>query len=569
MTQNNWNNINWREVRKIIEDLQMKIYNKSKKSDIAEMHKIQNLLINSFAGKLLAVRRVTMDSTGKKTPGLDNKLALTPRARWHLANNLALDGQSEAVKRIWIPKPGTTDKRPLGIPTIQDRAKQALAKLVLEPEWEAKFEENSYGFRPGRRAHDAIKAIKNSLVHGQKYILDADIEKCFDNINHEALLNKLSQPKGSIIYNQVSAWLKSGFMEKYGSPFYSTELGTPQGGVISPLLANIALHGLEQAVLDAVGKLPNKVKMQQQTKVIRYADDFLILTPFKDRFDAAKLATIEFLETVGLNLKAAKTRELHSLDKKLCPDGNNSFDFLGFTICQRPVGKRSMTKASGGRKIPWKVVILPSRKKVDLHFASIRSILKKCTKPDEIIRKLNPIIRGWCNYFKVSDFNTYGGVASSSRRLYLLLSNWQKRRYHTRKRISQLWKTVGTNNWTFATTVKKKEYTLIGYGCVSWSVNDYIKVSGNRSPFDGDHAYWLARTSHTKQSLVMKLYKRQKGLCQYCGQTINALDLYQIDHIIPRAQNGSEKIQNLQLLHKECHAKKTKLDRSTKAKDAE
>ena len=161
---------------------------------------------------------------------------------------MKLDEKSKPVRRIWIPKPGKLEKRPLGIPTIAERAKQALVKMALEPEWEAKFEANSYGFRPGRSAHDACEAIYKALSKKQMYILDADIAGCFDNINHQALLNKLKT--FPLLRKVIKGWLKAGIMEN--GIFYTSEAGTPQGGVISPLLANIALHGLEEDTKQAL-----------------------------------------------------------------------------------------------------------------------------------------------------------------------------------------------------------------------------------------------------------------------------------------------------------------------------
>lgn len=226
--------------------MQEEIFRFSRNDKTSEVHIIQEKLLCSPEAARLAVRRITQDNTGKNTPGLDGVKSLGVRQRWNLAENL--DGNSSP--RVWIPKPGTREKRPLGIPTLKDRAKQALVKLALEPEWEALFEPNSYGFRPGRSTQDARKQIKNCLVAGEKEIYDADIAKCLQCINHHCLLKKLTQGAKSKIYLQIKAWLQAGIMEN--GYITQSELGTPQGGVISPLLANIALHGLETRVKNAV-----------------------------------------------------------------------------------------------------------------------------------------------------------------------------------------------------------------------------------------------------------------------------------------------------------------------------
>jgi RNA-directed DNA polymerase len=247
-----WKTINWRKTERYVFKLQKRIYAASRRGDVKRVRKLQKILMRSWSNKVLSVRRVTQDNTGKKTAGVDGIKSLSPAARFELTKQLKLTGKSRPTRRVWIPKPGRDEKRPLGIPTIKDRALQAVVKAALEPEWEAVFEPNSYGFRPGRSCHDAIKQIKNCIQGEAKFVLDADIAKCFDRINHEKLLQKLKN-KGKV-RQQIKAWLKSGVIDQ--GAFTATSVseaglrlrgtGTPQGGVISPLLANIALHGLEE-----------------------------------------------------------------------------------------------------------------------------------------------------------------------------------------------------------------------------------------------------------------------------------------------------------------------------------
>jgi RNA-directed DNA polymerase len=238
-----WATLNWRKLEANVARLQRRIYQAKRCGDMRRVHNLQRLLLRSYSARCLAVRRVTQDNRGKKTAGINGVKDVSPITRMTYVYLLRhLKHTASPVRRVYIPKPNNaTEKRPLGIPTMLDRAYQALVKLALEPEWEAVFEANSYGFRPGRSCHDAIEAIFNSICRQPKYVLDAGIEKCFDRINHEALLTKVNtiQP----VTHLLRAWLKAGVIEE--GRFFESEAGTPQGGVISPLLANIALHGLE------------------------------------------------------------------------------------------------------------------------------------------------------------------------------------------------------------------------------------------------------------------------------------------------------------------------------------
>ena len=287
-----WQDLPWQKIERNVFKLQKRIYQASQRDDTAAVHKLQRLLLNSWSARCLAVRRVTQDNRGKKTAGVDGVKSLRPSQRLQLTKTLTLSDMASPVRRIWIPKPGKTEKRPLGIPTMRNRAEQALAKLALEPEWEARFEPNSYGFRPGRSAHDAIEAIFNNVCHKAKYVLDADIAACFDKISHAAVLAKLQTfPR---MRRAIRAWLKAGVID--GDALFPTEMGSPQGGVISPLIANVALHGLEAFVAET----------HQNAKTIRYADDLVVLHPELATIEAAKETIAKWLADIGLELKQAK-----------------------------------------------------------------------------------------------------------------------------------------------------------------------------------------------------------------------------------------------------------------------
>jgi len=272
-----WNQVNWRKLERKIYKLQKRIYRASQRGDVKTVRGLQKMLMNSWSARALSVRRVSQDNQGKKTAGVDGLKSLTPKQRLTLICELNMGYKVSPTRRVWIPKPGTEEKRPLGIPTMKDRALQSLVNLALEPEWEAKFESNSYGFRPGRSCHDAIEAIYIAINQKAKYVLDADIAKCFDRIDHEALLNKLNT--FPTIRRQIRAWLKAGVMDN--KQYFDTSEGTPQGGVISPLLANIALHGLEERIKQAFPKMTHTMRETwyhkkgtdfKSPQIIRYAD---------------------------------------------------------------------------------------------------------------------------------------------------------------------------------------------------------------------------------------------------------------------------------------------------------
>ena len=361
-----WSDIPWRKLEKNIYKLQKRIYKASRRGDVKLVRQLQKLLTKSWAAKCLAVRRVTQDNSGKKTAGVDGVKNLSPMKRLTLINKLTLGSKVAPTRRVWIPKPGKEEKRPLGIPTMYDRALQGLVKLALEPEWEAVFEPNSYGFRPGRSCHDAIAAIHGAIKQKSKYVFDADISQCFDRINHNKLLEKLNTYP--TLRKQIRAWLKAGVMD--GLELKPTLHGTPQGGVLSPLLANIALHGMENVIKDFIvqfrilsptGRPLNTKDKRQSVSLIRYADDFVILHDDIGILNKCIEVITHWLNDMGLEIKASKTRLTHMLlhYKKEKP----GFDFLGFHIRQFKSGKYRSVKNGQGDILGFKTVISPSKKK--------------------------------------------------------------------------------------------------------------------------------------------------------------------------------------------------------------
>jgi len=396
-----WKSINWPLVDSRIQRYQTRIFKASKENNIDKVRCIQKRLLNSLDAKLVAVRRVTTLNKGKTTSGVDKQVFTTDLQKEKLVRKLRLDGKALPIRRVYIDKPGKAEKCPIGIPTVKDRAKQALCLLALEPEWEAKFETNSYGFRPGRCCHDAMEAIFLSLRnysgenHYHKYILDADITKCFDQIDHEYLVEKLNTlPE---MESQVKAWLKAGVLEDFLDNNKETNtieniMGTPQGGIISPLLANIALHGLEDHMKEWICTKPSFANTNRYSKnakrkslaVIRYADDFVIIHKEKSIIQEAKEEIAKWLRNgPRLEISEAKTSIV---------DSNEGFDFLGFSIITITRGRP-------------RVKIYPSRKSQATLLFKVRNIIQnnRSASTYNLILTLRPVIIGWANYFRFSE----------------------------------------------------------------------------------------------------------------------------------------------------------------------
>lgn len=558
-----WQSVNWHKVKLRVRRIQRRIYKAKKAGDVSRVQWLQNVLIRSYDAKLMAVQLVTTLNKGKKTAGVDKIRGLTNKQKIALARSLRLDGKASSIRRVWIPKPGKSEKRPLGIPTIKDRAKQALAKFALEPEWEAVFEPNSYGFRPARSCQDAIEAIFLGLHHKRpKFIFDADIRKCFDRINHDALIKKLNTfPE---MEKQVRAWLEADIMEGYANDpkeVSSSTMGTPQGGIVSPLLANIALHGMENHLKDFVTGLPaprqgsnrGKEAKRKALTIVRYADDFVLIHENLEILNACKNEAARWLAGIDLEI---------SEEKSAVRDGRNGFKFLGFKIIQ--VKKNDV----------YKVKIYPHKEKQKALLDKVRKVvqLNKTSSAYKLISILRPIILGWANYYRFCECkDTFHKLTNS---IFKCIRAWVFRRdtRNGRRIVKEKYFPSG-KTYNFKGQTHNDNWILVGkqrgpkgelqsnyLPHIVWVPSEkFVKVKGDKSPFDGDVLYWGLRLRKYEElsTRVQTLLKRQKMICAGCNKPFTSFDKMEVDHIIPRSQGGKDVYGNLQLLHRHCHVAKT------------
>ncbi len=449
---------------------QKQISQASQRGDSQAVHSLQQRLMESEAARLMAVRRVTEENSGKNTAGVDGVKSLTSKERLEMASaihpNHWNNQPPRPVRRVWIPKPGTTERRPLAILTMMDRCKQALVKLALEPEWEVKFEPHSYGYRPGRGAHDAIAAIL-IMIEGQPcFVFDADIEGAFDNVSQAVVLDKLQTFPA--LRRAINAWLAAGVID--GNTYFTSEKGIAQGGVLSPLLMNVALHGMESVVGgEEILRFAQNDKWGQPM-LIRYADDFVILHTDLNELKRAIKRVKQWLATMGLRLHAQKTHITHTLTPY---QGRVGFDFLGFNIRQEAVEGRDgrWNRGDDGRVLgdhgrgkprPYrqeqlpgiKTIVTPSQEANRRHLATIEQRLKQLqTAPQaQVIAELNPQVLGWGNYYAgIVDVSTLGRYDDLMEQQ---LMNWASRRHPGKARdwlLARYWHRVGQQGRFFAT----------------------------------------------------------------------------------------------------------------------
>jgi RNA-directed DNA polymerase len=540
-----WVQLPWRKLEVAVFKLQKRIYKASQAGDNRRVHRLQRLLLKSRAAKLVAVRRVTQDNRGKHTAGVDGIKSLTPNQRLATAAHLEALPTGKPARRIWIPKPGKDEQRPLSIPTVYDRARQALVKQALEPEWEAKFEPNSYGFRPGRSVHDAIGAIYSAINKQPKYVLEADIAKCFDRIDRKALLRKTGT--FPTLQRLIKRWLNAGIIDK--GVFTETDRGTQQGSVISPLLANIALHGLETHLRSHFPRQRTDKQLGEprsrswKPQVIRYADEVVVLHRDKTAIEHCQRLAADWLADIGLELSPTKTRIAHTLHPE---EGEAGFNFLGFQVRHHPASKYNTAQGRG-----FKTLIKPSKDASKRHYRQLAETISrnKTARQENLIRQLNPIIAGWSHYHRAvvskKVFHTL------DQKLYHRLARWARYRHPKKGRhwiANRYWRATKSKTWVFGTP---NGPALNQHANVP--IIRHAKVKGDASPYDGNWSYWAARRGHHPgvSNRMAKLLKLQQGRCQACGLVFTPPALIEIHHLDGDHRNN--RYDNLAAVHRHCH----------------
>jgi RNA-directed DNA polymerase len=541
-----WNSIDWTRVNQTVRRLQIRIAKATKERDWRRVKALQRFLARSFAGKALAVKRVT-ENEGRRTTGVDKESWSTPNAKTKAIGSLKRHGyQALPLRRIHIPKKnGKT--RPLGIPTMKDRAMQALHLLGLAPVSETLADPNSYGFRPQRCTADAIQQCFTALSQpgSAQWILEADIRGCFDHINHEWLLAHVPMDKPIL-----RKWLKAGYIES--RKLFPTEAGTPQGGIISPTLMNVTLDGLEAVLEAAFGKKRSQKAFRNKVHLVRYADDFIITGASKELLEnEAKPLVARFLAIRGLELSQEKTRITHI---------SEGFDLLGQTV----------------RKNKGKIIIKPSRKNVKAFRDKVRGILSdnKDTKQVSLIRLLNPVLQGWANYHRsICAKQTFSTIDMW---LWRGLWRWTRRR-HPNKSISWIGKkyrpTVGGRRVFAASTGEARtsgkpgRVELMKIGRVA--IRRHRKIRGDANPYDPEHAWYFEylMRCRTQDALrdrptLLDLWRRQRGMCPECHRPITK-DTGWRGHRRLRAIDGVlRSVGRIRLLHPPCYWASTRADRT-------
>jgi RNA-directed DNA polymerase len=530
-----WHSIPWKKVHGNVTRLQARIVKATQAKRWGKVHALQHLLTHSLSAKALAVRRVT-ENRGKNTPGVDQQVWDTPAKKRQAIHALRRHGYKPLpLKRVYIPK-SNGRLRPLGIPTMHDRAMQMLYLLALDPIAETTVDKNSYGFRHNRSTADAIAQCYNvfRLKQSAQYILEGDIKSCFDGISHAWLMANI--PMDKVILHQ---WLKAGCIDKH--ILYPTEVGTPQGVPISPTLMNMTLAGMETLLREHYPSNTRRGR-QAQVHIVTYADDFIITGSSPELLEnEIKPLVASFLQQRGLELSPEKTRITQI---------ENGFDFLGHNV----------------RKYNGKLFIKPSPKSVQTLLNKVRGIIKthKQATAGALIEQLNPIIKGWANYqCHVVSKRVFSQV---DRAIFETLWQWAVRRHPTKAKqwvAKKYFLHPDTGQWMFFGQGMGKDghvHTLHLAKASHVPIRRHIKIKGAANPYDPQWGMYFEQRLGVAMQQTLKgqrrvwsLWQDQHGQCPVCHQSITAITGWHVHHLVPRTKGGGDHLSNLILLHPTCH----------------
>ena len=528
--EHQWKSIDWKKAEAEVSRLQARIAKATQEKKWNTVKRLQYLLSHSYYAKALAVRKVTTNK-GKHTPGIDKELWNTPAVKMRNVLILTDKGyKAKPLRRVFIEKPGKKKKRPLGIPCMYDRAMQALYALALDPVSETTADEKSFGFRRGRSAQDACEYIFTALSRrtSPEWVLEGDIKGCFDHISHDWLIDHIPMDK-----SVLKQFLKAGFV--FQNELFPTDEGTPQGGVISPILANMALDGMQKVLSDRfhtnrLGKIDLRFKNAHKVNLVRYADDFIVTAATKEIAEEAKEIIRGFLCTRGLELSEEKTLITHVDD---------GFDMLGWTF----------------RRFKEKLIVKPSKKSVKALNASLHNTVLergKAWRQEDLIRVLNRQLRGWANYHQ--SVCAKDAFSRTDHILYEMLWRWAKRRHPKKNRkwiTANYWYSKGLRNWVFSTKnaelIRLGEVPIIRHTKVRMSANPYL-----------DSEYFIQRKIQNGMKRLSgrfkKIWRNQNGCCYHCGQPMEISDEREIFYKIPKSMGGKDEVPNMAYVHKYCQS---------------